>query len=511
MHPMQNALRFSLIIAIFLITSETGFSQKFNLTGYDIPIELPSSLPQCKDYSTYDFTFVSVIAGAQKELNNFDLPYETKFSNYTRTPNQGDFHVIAKLFKFSGGLTSKSTANVAINLTIKIFDKNGKAVGEEWLTRDAFFISMGRYFNTDEMNNAKILSTAIIQNSLDTLFSYFTKNINGSKFKTEILFASVGGVKKLPELEEFSDRLKLIAKASTKGTAAEFNTALESNIPFWEKMTAYAGEGDVDDVKRAAYHNLAIYHILTGKLDKATEYIEKYKLIDKPYSLFLGLNKMRYSEVWERKLKAYYPNYEKSKITNTSNTKIITKEELVDVEKFLTINGSVVLKGKLHPGTFTGITKKTRYNTPPPNFVAPLIIDKPNDDLFFEGKDETGKVVKFSTSSDDIVIAKDNNGDSFIKKSVGGIFGIGGQNSLMKSSYTSTKVTVYRNYFQEMEDYFIIKTGDTEGYKSVDSKSRKKLAEYLSDCADLATKIKEKTISENEKIEKIAALYTDCK
>jgi hypothetical protein len=511
MNPNQSMTRVFLAMIVFLVLSKTSLAQKFNLTGYTIPIELPSAQPQCKDYATYDFTFVSMIGANQKELNNFDLPYETKFSNFKRTTSQGDFHVIAKLFKFTGGLTSKSTANVAINLTVKIFDRNGKVVGVKGVANDAFYISMGRYFTEDETRDSKLLSTVMIQNTLDTIFKLFDGTLNGSKFKTEILFADLNGVKKIPELNEFYDHLKAIAKSSTTNSAAEFNTALGAHVPFWEKMTKYAGEGDTNEVRRAAYHNLTLYNLLNGKLDKATEYIDLYKQVDKPYSLFLGLNKLKYSEDCEKKLMSYYPNYSKTISSTTANEKVVTKEELIDLEKFLTINGTIILKGKRHPGTFTGITKISRFNAPP-SYFGSIILEKSGDDLFIEGKDEAGNTVKFSASSDDLVTAKDNNGDTFIKKTIGGVFGIGGQNSLMKNSYSSAKITVYRSYYNsEMEDFFIVKTGDLEGFKSVDSKSRKKLAEYLSDCVDLSTKIKEKTISENEKIEKLAALYTDCK
>jgi hypothetical protein len=509
MISIQKASKLLLAFTLFIVSSKISFSQKFVLTGYSVPIELPSTVPQCKDYSTYDFNFISLIGGQQKELNNFDLPYETKFSNFKRTTEQGDFHVIAKLFKFSGGLTSKSTAKVAINLTVKIFDRTGKVIGVRGVANDAFFISMGRYFTEQETNDPKLISTVMIQNTLDTIFKMFDGTINGTKFRTEILFADLNGVKKIPELSQFYDHLKEIARASTTTNAADFNTALATHVPYWEKMTTYVGEGDSNEVRRAAFHNLSIYNILTAKLDKATEYINRYKLVDRPYSMFLGLGKQKYSDDCEKKIMSYYPNYTKNS-SQTNNSKIAKKEALIDLEKFLTINGTIKLNGKRHPGNFTGIIKISNFNAPP-SYFGSLVLEKQSDDLFFEGKDEAGNAIKFSASSSDLISAKDNNGDSFIKKSIGGAFGIGGQNALMKNSYSGTKITVYRSFYNpEMEDFFIVKTGDVDGLKSLDSKSKKKLLEYLSDCVVLSNNIKDKKVSEDEKVEKLAALYNDC-
>jgi hypothetical protein len=499
----------SLALLLFLIFSGTGFSQKVIYTGYDVPVELPPAYPQYKDYSTYDLSTLSLITNPDKSVNNYDLPYQIKLGNLKQTTSQGDFHVVANIERFIAKLTSKSTANLNVTIKVKIFDRNGTLIKTSAVARDAMAMSIGRHFTDEEIKNQRLLSTVMIQNVIDTALSSFNNAFNGVKFKTEIIFGSLSGVKKMPELKEFSDQIDNISKASVSSTATEFKSTLEKSVPYWEKMANYAGEGEVNEVKRAAYQNLAMFNILAGKLDKAKEYIEIYKPIDKVFSAMFGLLKVKYSEECEKKLGEFYPNAFQNTTQVVADTKIVTKEDLLDLEKFVTINGSVSLKGKRHTGTYTGVTKITRYAMPSGSGnIASL--DKASDDMFVEGKDENGNVVKFSGSSLDLVSAKADNGDMYVMKSLGAMFGVGGESVFMKSSYNSSKITVYRNYFKETEDFFIVKTGDAEGLKYADSKSRKKLAEYLSDCTDLVTKLKDKTVAENEKIEKIAELYTNC-
>ena len=63
----------------------------------------------------------------------------------------------------------------------------------------------------------------------------------------------------------------------------------------------------------------------------------------------------------------------------------------------------------------------------------------------------------------------------------------------------------------EGSDYFIAKANDKEGFVYSILKGKKKLVQYFSDCPGMEEKFKNKTISDGESIEKIAAIYTECK
>jgi hypothetical protein len=140
-----------------------------------------------------------------------------------------------------------------------------------------------------------------------------------------------------------------------------------------------------------------------------------------------------------------------------------------------------------------------------------ISLDIREDEIFIEGKDATGAAKTFSAASRDIELVRADNGDQFTYKVFGSAFGVGGIGTILKSSYSSDKITVFRAVIPEGSDYFIAKANDKEGFVYSILKGKKKLIEYFSDCPGMEEKFKNKTISDNESIEKIAAIYTECK
>jgi hypothetical protein len=285
-----------------------------------------------------------------------------------------------------------------------------------------------------------------------------------------------------------------------------FMTKLKEYEPYWEKMTAYAGEGEVNEVKRAACQNLVMSSILTGNYEKAKKILEIYKPVDKTESLLFGVVKMRYSDKAEKLLTEFSPAATGAVIAQAVP---VTLEQLTDEERFLVVpNGTIILKGKRNPGTYTGIIRVAKLPVLTSK-VSNVTLEKKSDEVFIEGKDENGNAKSFSAASADIVIVKDAN-SQYAYRVFGSAFGVGGTGTILKSSYISDKVVVFRAEVPKGDDYLVMKAGDSEGYTSSVLKGRKKLISYL-DCPGLDEKYKNKEISDEETVEKIAELYSNCK
>jgi hypothetical protein len=296
-----------------------------------------------------------------------------------------------------------------------------------------------------------------------------------------------------------------------KKDQAAIKAKLEAYTPYWEKMTAYAGEGEVNEVKRAALQNLILSNLFTNKMDKINDYIALYKPIDKVESLAFGLLKMKHSEDGEKLLKLMNPSAGLQPIATGGAIKEVTLAQLVENERFIVINNSTItLKGSRNPGVYTGKIKIAKLPVGESNGNI-ISLDIREDEIFIEGKDATGAAKTFSAASRDIELVRADNGDQFTYKVFGSAFGVGGIGTILKSSYSSDKITVFRAVIPEGSDYFIAKANDKEGFVYSILKGKKKLIEYFSDCPGMEEKFKNKTISDNESIEKIAAIYTECK
>ena len=333
----------------------------------------------------------------------------------------------------------------------------------------------------------------------------------GVTITKEVFFAGLTDVNKMPELKEFQKPIQELYPVIAKKNPAAIKALLETYTPYWEKMTVYAGECEANEVKRAAFQNLILSNLLTGKMDKINEYIALYKPIDKVESLAFGLMKIKHSEDGEKILKLINPSAGLQPKAAVSAKNDVTLSQLVEDERFIVINkGTITLKGSKYPGVYTGKIKIAKL--PLGENIGNIIsLDKKDDEIFIEGKDSTGASKTFSAASRDIELVRADNNDLYTYKVFGSAFGVGGTGTILKSSYSSDKITVFRAVVPEGSDYFIAKANDKEGFVYSILKGKKKLVQYFSDCPGMEEKFKNKTISDGESIEKIAAIYTECK
>jgi hypothetical protein len=219
-----------------------------------------------------------------------------------------------------------------------------------------------------------------------------------------------------------------------------------------------------------------------------------------------GLAKYKESENIENIVNELYPAIATN--TGSAPTTLVSLNDLVDAEKYIIIDGTIVLDGKKNAGTYSGRIKLNKLPTTARSGGI-VDLDAPTDQFFIE---ESG-VKKAGGAYSDIVSIKANNGDMYTYQAFDQVMGMGGTGCFMKSTYTSPVITVYRTILPDNRpnDYYIVKASDPKGLKSSQLKAWKKLTEFLSDCPDLETKMKDEVISKDEKTETIAEMYSKCK
>ena len=506
---MKIKLRLLCLFAIALTTLKTK-AQNVYFNGIQFAENVPPAFTQCKDYKTYDIAMIPLSKPGDESVDYEKLNYQIKLGE-TKRAAVGDYHVVGIISKLKGKLASKSSALIDISLAVSLYDKFGNLLKETAINRDAFLINLGRELNEVERKDQPLLYTLMVQNTFDTALLGFNRSLKGMTIYPEYAFAALKDIKKLPELKEFETQVNKISSISNSENTT-IKTTIESYIPFWEKMANYTGEGDVNEVKRAALQNLISYYTYTKSLVKANEYLAAYKPIDKVEKALFGLVRTKNSEVSERRINemAEYMNAVSGTSTGARTT-LVTANELADLTAFFIIeNATITLKGKKNSGVYTGRIKLSKLNNTPSE-AGVLDLDKKSTPIVIVGKDASGATAAFTANISDVVTIKTTNGDLFIQKNIGASFGMGGTNTLMKNSYSSDKIAVYRAYFPKSDSYVIKKAGDEDGFTESILKGRKKLFKYLSDCAIIETKLKEGSLNENEAIEKIAELFTNCK
>ena len=501
----MKKISFSLILcflATFVNAQETDYSELY------INIQQPPTLPQYAGYKTFDLTVLTSKPEQDKPGTGFNMAYQLKAGSLSQVNDGGDFHIVSFLQRYGGKMNSPSTADVNVALTSTVYDKYGNVVKTGAVNNEHFAVNFGRVLTKEESGNADFVRRFIMEKVLEASFQPLVDGLNGANQRPAIRIASLDEVKKKPELQAFDDQVKVLKAALEKDKLPGFKAAAEPYLSYWEKMSTYAGEGDQNEVKRAGLHNMALYHIAAGNYDKAREYIEPYKLIDKQIKQILGLIKYKNSEELEALITLLNPAAGND-AAPVNGTKVLTKEEVADAHRFLTINGTVRISGKKEEGTYKGQIKI--YKIPSNSFGNVVSLDPENIQVVIVTADAGGQPKTINTTVSKIEELKDDNGTSYTTQKFGtSVLGDGSYYTFMQSSFTSPKVTVYRSIIPANGDYVVKKAGDDKGVKSSAFNARRNLEEYLGDCASLAAKFKDGSIDKKVSVEKIAEEYSKC-
>lgn len=490
-----------ILYATVLTVSGINFTiaQEVNYNEHLLAFQQKPAYPQYANYTTFDMAAITTMDENEVNVN---LPYQLKLGNLKQVPVSSDFHVVSCLRRLSGKFTSESSLIANIYLSAYIYDRHGNKISSYYINREDRVVNFDKPLSKDERGNKELVRQKIIEKVTESLLEEFINAFNGAKLNLSFELAGLSEVKKKPELADFS---KTVKEVKFNTDVEKLKLGIEPHVAYWEKMSEYSGEGDVVEVKRAAYHNLSIYNIITGNAEKATDYIEKYKAIDKVHKMLMGLVKIKHSENCEKLLSQIIQPV----VEIDETAPLMSLQQLKDDFKYYTINGTTVVDAKKIGGTYTGQILVSKLESSSGGGIMSL--DAESATVIINTKDESGNPKTIRTDLSNITSLKDDKGIEYSIKKFGAAALGSAYYSLLKPSYTAEKVSVYRTVIPAgSDDYVIKKTGDEKGVKSSLLNGRKQLIEYFSDCAEVTGKLKDGSISKKENVEKIAEMYNAC-
>lgn len=493
----------------FLFICLAIHGQETDYTELYIDIQQPPTLTQYADYKTFDLTVLTSREQQDKPGTGFNLGFKVKAGTLNQVTEGGDFHVVSFLQRYNGKMNSPSTADVNVALNSTVYDRYGNVVKTGAVNNEHFAVNFGKTLSKEESANQDYIRGFIMERVIEASLQPLVDGINGAKQRPAIRIASLDDVKKKPELQAFDDQVKILKPVLEKEKLPGFKISAEPFLSYWEKMSNYSGDGDKDEVKRAALHNLALYHIAAGNYDKAREYIEPYKAIDKQIKQMFGLIKYKNSEELEKLITIISPAATAEAAAPVTGNKLLSMAEVAENHQFLIINGTARISGKRDEGTYKGLIKV--YKLPSNSFGNVVSLDPENIRVVINTTDASGQPKTINTTVSKIEELKDDNGTAYTTQKFGtSVLGDGSYYVFMMSSYTSPKVTVFRAIIPAGGEWVVKKPGDDKGVKSSLLGARKNLEEYLADCAGLAAKFKDGSIDKKAAIEKIAEEYSKC-
>ena len=405
------------------------------------------------------------------------------------------------------------TANVALHT--RVYDKFGTLLYDQSESYPELSIPAesdwgSGYDRKDPKTRTLIATQEAISASLQT----FVNQIYGFAPKLTSKLAYLDDVKKKSELKQFEDQVEQLRTQLRKDGIAEFLTASEAYMPFWEKMANYKGEGEVNEVKRAALQNLSLVSILKGDFEKADAYITAYKPIDKPVKSMFGLVSTRNSDDLE--LLLYLMQAKPEKETKPNSDKVLTITDIVKLNVYMPIEGTIVLEGK-NAGTYQGLIQVKRPEPQPINQESngnmmdlgmkslgaeDLLISIPTTD-------KSGKVQVLTVRGSVVKSLKGVDGTDYQVRKFGTVgFANGAIWYLLRADYQSPKVTVYRSVLPNNSEYVVLKPGDDKGVKSSYLNARRNILDYFKDCSSLQEKYRKGNTPFD--IKQVALDYSNC-
>lgn len=476
-------------------------AQDVSYEDHKLTYQQKPAYPQYAAYTTFDMAAVTTMDESEVNMN---LPYQLKLGNLKQVAEGGDFHVLSVLRRMSGKFTSESALTANIYLSAWLYDKHGNKVKAIYVDKEDYAITFDKAMTKEERNNKDFVRQKVVEKVTESLLQEFVNAYNGAKLELPFELASLSGVKKNPELADFSKTVKEV-KFTTD--AASLLQQMEPHVAYWEKASMYNNaDDDTIEVKRAAYQNLSIYNIVKGDVEKASSYIEKYKAIDKVHKMLMGLLKIKHSENCEKLIAQIYPPVAEP---IDDKAPVLTLKEIKENYKYVTLNGTITITGKKEGGTYTGQVQISKLENAGGGGI--LNLDAQAAVVVITTKDEKGNTKTINTDLSNVTAFKDDKGANYSIQKFGTAAMGGAYYSLLKPSYEHAKINVFRTVVPAgSNDYVVKKAGDDKGVKSSLFSSWKQLTEYLSDCSVVNEKMKNGTIAKNEKVEKIAEQYAAC-
>jgi hypothetical protein len=362
------------------------------------------------------------------------------------------------------------------------------------------------------------LTQVVIENAIGKSLQDFQNAMTGYTATVTTKLADLSDVKKIPELKAFETQVKELKEALSKNGIDAFCTAAEKYLPFWQQQADNHLEKNGDEVKRAAYQNLALYYVLKGNSTKARETIEAYKPVDKIVKELMGLLKYKNSDDLEQLMVKLDP--EKKILAISPADKKITLNEAVTRFMYLKIDGTATVDDKKIGGAYTG-TVYIKKPEPGPKKSSGMVDLGATDFPVSIKYKENGADKEILTKLSKVKSLKDNSSNNYTVIKAGDNM-LGDMSSvsiasdtyiLMKETFVSPKISLYRILLPQPEgsenSMLIRKAGDPKGVRTKLLNFRKNLTDYLADCTATTDMIKQSKNINND-INKILETYTSC-
>lgn len=527
---MKPTVRVITLCMCTLFTAQTVFAQEVSYHTVNFTFDLPPTLKvQGEAPKTFDLkvilagddpvsaSYASDAAKAlRKEVNN--THYKIGFNDLQQVDSTviGDLHVISILqfMQQKAGLSGSGgimTSNIAIYTSLR--NGEGMELYNRQFNDENFSTSYGPALTSSALNQL------VMENAVAKSLEGFKRELTGYQGYLNTKLADLNDVKKIPELKAFEEQMKELKTALSKNGVDAFCTAAEKYLGFWQQQADNHLEKKGDEVKRAAFQNLALYYILKGNTEKARETIEAYKAVDKTESEMMGLLKYKNSEDLEKLMAKLNP--EKKVLELSPVGKRITLNEAVTRFIYLKMDGTIAIEDKKNPGTYTG-TLYIRKPEPVGRKGGGGIVDlgAADFDVTIKYKDN-GEDKEIKTRLSKVKTLKDNNGNNYTVIKAGtnmlgdmSAVSIGSDTYiLMKETYATAKISLYRIMLPQPDgsesSMLIRKAGDPKGVRTKMFNFKKNLTEYLSDCTATTEMIKQSQ-NLNGDINKILDTYTSC-
>jgi hypothetical protein len=502
--------KFIKIVICFSLVLTSLNAQEVDYDGVYFKQFISATMPELQSYKTFDLTFSNEMESLFKKDKEGNLNFKPSFGAHRQVENSEELHVFSTLYSIKLGADANKNPTYDVDLHTFIFNKYGTKLYEKRYNYS------GVPYRANADNNKYGLKYYCVEQAIANSLADYVYSIEGYTANLSTKVAKLDDVKKNTELYAFVDQAKELKKEFNK-SPADFVKAAEKYVPFWEKMTAYSEGKNADEVKRAAYQNLAVYYILSKNAEKALEVIEPYKKIDKEIKEMFGLVKYKNSEECEKLLGQLVVKTVKID-EKAGGDVVLSKAVIADRMNYKTIDGTVTIKDKRIGGTYTGQIKIRNMATTGGSSGGMLNLDAADIEMLIIAKNAKGNMDTLRSVISRIEDMKDNAGKKYIAQKFSNVLafaaaGNAGNYGLLVVSFESPKVNVYRcivptSYSQ---DYVVRKTGDEKGIRSGGLTDFKKLTDYLSDCAEIATQVKAGQVDRKITPEKLAEQYSNCK
>ena len=418
----------------------------------------------------------------------------------------GDFKIIAEVVSTTkNSMNSKGDSTVirseAINFTIHAYDKAGVNFYTKNINTGIYSATIqGKSSGKGDMEFQSKLMRALIEKALPTVLKEFRENylVYASPITTftghaAVSVASLFAFKLKGTADDVYEKVKTVIDITNQDLRIE---EIKNQLGFWESLLELEDNKDNASFIFCGLYNLALFHYLLGDQVKSDEYFAKAQLRNdgrnEKYIIkdFIGFKEKR-APTAEVFLKPDLSTFNTLHAENLTSS--MTMGKAVENYKYFILSGQITMNdGSLMEGTC--FISKRKPNTSSGGIFS---LDKSSGyPVIIEATDGS----KTNTSLEKI--------DKIVSDQI--IYTCSPQ-SILKSEYSSEKISLYRFIFPEEGEYRYQKGTGKLDAPGIFSSTIKWLAKFFGDCPELSQKITDKVIPTTEALQMVKTYNEDCK